>query len=171
MVAIHGIYTNGIISTEVAPCKGFGGQASTPTRRKMTFDDMINWSLTTKKRMHQQLLEHLQSSSYNRAVGKMIPALHCRLGLGAVVLTLQRHFLTFLDNYRKKQLRAQWPGRSNSVDTKPKSNEEIKLMVNRFVGFGIAGLIEMLTKKHGDDDELHDRLALVRSIASSTHKS
>ena len=113
--------------------------------------------------MHRRLFEYLQSSSYNKVVGKMMPKLQCRLGLGAVVITLQRHLLTFIDGHRKEQLSTLLLGRNNSVDKKQKSTEEIKLLVNRFVGFGLAGLIAKLTKQ-GDDDEIHSRLGLARSM-------
>lgn len=132
------------------------------------FDDMVNRKTRTSKGMARRLLGYLQSTAYHSLVLKMIPEeLRCHVGLGAVVLTLQHHLMSSIDKYRKQHLNE----RSNDIISKPqKSRAEIKLMANRFVGYGLAGLINILVEKVGEDekddteDKLHDQLALARSM-------
>ena len=132
------------------------------------FDEMLTISKRTRKGMHQRLLGYLHSPQYNHLAQTMIPELQCRLGLGAVVLTLQRHLLDHVDRFRKAIAPEQ---RIESIGKAQKSKKEIKLLVNRFVGFGLAGLIQRLKlqlendmENDIDDDETHTQLALARRM-------
>lgn len=134
------------------------------------FDQIMNASSRTKKGMNRRLFDFMQSKTYNKLVEKMVPKLKCRLGLAAVVLTLQRHLLKCVDQIRKESLTVQNDSHGKIPAKTPK---EIKLLVNRFVGFGLAGLIEQLKDKadqlklgeyDDDEDAIERQLSLARSM-------
>jgi hypothetical protein len=117
------------------------------------------------------VLTYLLSDEFTEQMDAMpVPELRNRTCLGMVVLVLYRMFLSKMRTELTIAAKSKWGDTEDTTIGSPGWVRQTKLLVNRFVGYGIFRLIDttkekLSRKRHFDDDDmLAGQLAFYRQL-------